>query len=72
MGFEPSVGLERSAGASLLKSPGVPESTEDAPPDGCQDGCLLMEVEHAEPVGDEVQASEEEGLGWLEDGRSVV
>jgi len=25
-------------------------------------------VEYAEPVGDEVQASEEEGLGWLEDG----
>ena len=30
--------------------------------------CLLAEVQYAEPVGDEVQASEEEGLGWLEDG----
>ena len=29
---------------------------------------LLAEVEYAEPVGDEVQASEEEGLGWLENG----
>ena len=29
--------------------------------------CLLMEVQHTKPVGDEVQASKEEGLGWLED-----
>ena len=29
---------------------------------------LLAEAEYAEPVGDEVQASEEEGLGWLENG----
>ena len=28
---------------------------------------LLAEVEYAEPVGDEVQAPEVEGLGWLED-----
>ena len=34
--------------------------------DGCRVMSLLMEVEYAEPVGDEVQASEEEGLGWLE------
>ena len=27
-----------------------------------------MEVEYAEPVDDEVQAFEAEGLGWLEDG----
>ena len=36
--------------------------------DGCRVASLLVEVEYAEPVGDEVQASEEEGLGWLEDG----
>jgi len=34
--------------------------------DGCRVASLLVEVEYAEPVGDEVQASEEEGLGWLE------
>ena len=34
--------------------------------DGCRNVRLLMEVEYAEPVGDEVQASEAEGLGWLE------
>ena len=34
--------------------------------DGCQATSLLAEVEYAELVGDEVQASEEEGLGWLE------
>ena len=28
---------------------------------------LLVEVEYAETVGDKVQASEEEGLGWLKD-----
>ena len=36
--------------------------------DGCRVASLLVEVEYAKPVGDEVQASEEEGLGWLEDG----
>jgi hypothetical protein len=36
--------------------------------DGCRVASLLAEVEYAEPVDDEVQASEEEGLGWLEDG----
>ena len=36
--------------------------------DGCRVAGLLVEVEYAEPVGDEVQASEEEGLGWLGDG----
>ena len=40
------------------------------PFDGCQDMSLLAEVQFAKPVGDEVQASEEEGLGWLEDGRN--
>ena len=34
--------------------------------DGCRVVGLLAEVEYAEPVGNEVQASEEEGLGWLE------
>ena len=35
--------------------------------DGCRVASFLTEVEYAESVGDEVQASEEEGLGWLED-----
>ena len=35
---------------------------------GCQNECLLAEVKYAKPVSDEVQASKEEGLGWLEDG----
>ena len=38
------------------------------PFDGRRDDCLLAKVQYAEPVGDEVQASEEEGLGRLEDG----
>ena len=38
------------------------------PFDGCRDVRLLAEVEYAEPVGDEVQASEAEGLGRLKDG----
>ena len=36
------------------------------PSDGCRVASLVAEVEYAESVGDEVQASEEEGLGWLE------
>ena len=36
--------------------------------DECRVASLLAEVEYAEPVGDEVQASEEKGLGWLENG----
>ena len=36
--------------------------------DGRLDKCLLAKAKHAEPVGDEVQASKEECLGWLEDG----
>jgi len=35
---------------------------------GCRDERLSAEVEYAEPISDEVQASEEEGLGWLKDG----
>ena len=38
------------------------------PSDGCRDVSLLVEAQFSEPVGDEVQASREEGLGWLEDG----
>ena len=38
------------------------------PSDRCRVASLLTEVEYAESVGDEVQASKEEGLGWLEDG----
>ena len=34
--------------------------------DGCRVASLLTEVEYAEPVSDEVHASKEEGLGWLE------
>ena len=36
--------------------------------DGCRAASLLAEVEYAESIGDEVHASEEEGLGWLKDG----
>ena len=36
--------------------------------DRCRVASLLVEVEYAESVGDEVQASKEEGLGWLKDG----
>ena len=40
------------------------------PSDGRQDKCLRTEVKYVELVGDEVQASKEEGLEWLEDGRN--
>ena len=36
--------------------------------DRCRVASLLTEVEYAEPIGDEVQASKEKGLGWLEHG----
>ena len=38
------------------------------PLDRCRVTSLLAEVEYAESVSDEVQTSEEEGLGWLENG----
>ena len=38
------------------------------PSDGCRVASLLTEVEYAESISDEVQASKEKGLGWLEDG----
>ena len=37
----------------------------ERPSDGCRVTSFLAEVEYAEPISDEVQASEEEGLGWL-------
>ena len=40
------------------------------PSDGRRNKCLLAEAKHAELAGDEVQASKEEGLEWLEDGRN--
>ena len=43
-----------------------PEVDGGRPSDGCRVTSLLAEVEYAESVDDEVQASEEEGLGWLE------
>ena len=46
----------------------LPEAYGGRPSNGRQNKYLLAEVQHAELVGDEVQASEEEGLGWLEDG----
>ena len=38
--------------------------------DGRRDKCLLAKAKHAELVDDKVQASEQEGLGRLEDGRN--
>ena len=35
--------------------------------DRCRVMSLLAEVKYAEPVGDEVQALEAEGLEWLKD-----
>ena len=45
-----------------------PEADGGHPSDGRRNKCLLAEVQYAKPVGDEVQGSEEEGLGRLEDG----
>ena len=42
-----------------------PRVDEERHSDGCQVVSFIAEVEYAEPVGDEVQASEEEGLGRL-------
>ena len=49
---------------------GCPRADGERTSDGRRNKCLLTEVQHAEPVGDEVQAFEEEGLGWLKDGRN--
>jgi len=43
-----------------------PEVDGERLSDGCRVAGLLAEVEYAESVDDEVQASEEEGLAWLE------
>ena len=45
-----------------------PGADGGCPSDGHQNECLLAEVWYAEPVGDEVQASKDKGLGWLGDG----
>ena len=45
-----------------------PRADGGCPSDGCRNECLLAEVKYAEPIGDEVQSSKEEGLGWLRDG----
>ena len=45
-----------------------PRADGGRPFDGHQNECLLVEASYAKLVGDEVQASEEEGLGWLKDG----
>ena len=42
------------------------------PSDGCRVTSLLAEVEYAEPVGDEVQASKEEGLGYSSEPKRIV
>ena len=47
---------------------GCPGADGGCPSDGRQNKCLLAEVKYAEPVGDDVQTSKEEGLGWIEDG----
>ena len=48
-----------------------PRAGEERPSSsGCRDERLLVEAEYAELVGDEVQASEEESLEWLEDRRN--
>ena len=47
---------------------GCPGADGGRPSDGRWNKCLLVKAKHAELVGDEVQASKEEGLGWLKDG----
>ena len=59
------LGMKRRCRAVEVVRPGVDGGR---PSDGCRATSLLAEVEYAELVGDEVQASEAEGLGRLEDG----
>ena len=59
------LGMKRRCHVVEVVRPGVDGGR---PSDRCRDVSLLMEVLYAELVGDKVQASEEEGLGWLEDG----
>ena len=70
VGFEPIVGSERSASivVEVAGWPGADGGHSSS--DGRQDKCLLVKVKHTELVGEEVWASEEEGLGRLEDGRN--
>ena len=56
------LGMKRRCCAVEVAHPGVDGERLS---DGCRVVSLLAEVEYTEPVGDEVQASEEEGLGWL-------
>ena len=48
---------------------GSPGANGGHPFDGRRNKCLLVKAQHAKPVSDEVQASEEEGLGRLKDRR---
>ena len=61
------LGMKRRCRAVEVARPGVGGERLS---DGCRVASLLAKVEYAEPVGDEVQASEEEGLGWLENERN--
>ena len=61
------LGIKRRCHAVEVACPGVDGERLS---DECRVASLLVEVEYAEPVGDEVQSSEEEGLGWLEDRRN--
>ena len=56
----------RRLAVEVAESPGADEGCASS--DGRWNKYLLAEVQHAEPVGDEVQASKEEGLGRLKDG----
>ena len=51
----------------VIEVVGCPRADGGHPSNGHQNKCLLIEVKYAESDGDEVQAFEEEGLGWLED-----
>ena len=59
--------MKRKCRAVEVARPGV---DGERLPDGCRVTSLLAEVEYDELVGDEVQASKEEDLGWLEDWRN--
>ena len=54
----------------IVEVVGSPRADGGCPSGGRQDRLLLAEVKHAEPVGDEVQTPEEEGLEWHEHGRN--
>ena len=49
-----------------------PEVDGGRPSDGCRDVSLLAEAKYADPVGDEVQASEEEGLDGSKTGGTHI